>query len=221
MKKILAMMLVAIFAIGWSQPIMAQTKTQSKVPTTRTATTRKTTPEPPKNCNVTGAIRYHFNDYQGYKPDLGAEIRFVPQQAVDSVHLKEWRKFESTAHSIIMAKISIQNLENDGIYMDSGKRSLFYGNYGVSESDESKIMKLNTEILYPEYQKLENAAEYVALIDTNGTYNLSMPRGKYYVLIKSKNRTRSSYLTDITGCVHVEEVDLSSPTKILSYDFDY
>lgn len=221
MKKVIVMMLLAILTIGASQPSIAQSKARTKARTTRTTTHKKTTPAPLKNCNVTGAIRYHFNDYQGYKPDLGAEIRFVPVQAVDSVHLKEWRTFESKAHSIIMAKISIQNLENDGIYMDSSKRSLFYGNYGVSESDEAKMMKLNTEILYPEYQKLENAAEYIALIDANGTYNLTLPRGKYYVLMKSKSRTRSSYLTDITGCVHVEEVDLSLPTKILSYDFDY
>lgn len=221
MRKFLTMMLVAILALGVSQPTIAQSKTRTKARTTQTSTQKKTTPEPPKNCNVTGAIRYHFNDYQGYKPDLGAEIRFVPIQSVDSIHLKDWRSFESKAHSIIMAKISIRDLENDGIYMDSSKRNLFYNNYGVSESDEAKLMKLNREILYPEYQKLENAAEYVALIDTNGTYNLTLPRGKYYVLIKSKNRTRSSYLTDITGCVHVEEVDLSSPTKILSYDFDY
>lgn len=221
MKKLLTMMLIAILTIGVSQPSIAQSKARAKTRTTRTTTPKKATPEPPKNCNVTGAIRYHFNDYQGYKPDLGAEIRFVPVHAVDSIHLKEWRTFESKAHSIIMAKISIKDLENDGIYMDSSKRSLFYGNYGVSESDEAKLMKLNTETLYPEYQTLENAAEYVALIDANGTYNLTVPRGKYYVLMKSKNRTRGSYLTDITGCVHVEEVDLSSPTKILSYDFDY
>ena len=221
MKKLLAMMLVGVLAIGVCQPTNAQTKTRSKARTTRTTTPKKATPEPPKNCNVTGAIRYHFNDYQGYKPDLGAEIRFIPIQAVDSVHLKDWRDFESKAHRVIMAKISIQDLENDGIYMTPEKCMLFYSNYGVDESDEAKLMKLNREILYPEYQALENAAEYVALIDANGTYNLTLPRGKYYVLMKSKNRTRSSYMTDITGCVHVEEVDLTSPTKIVSYDFDY
>lgn len=105
--------------------------------------------------------------------------------------------------------------------MDSGKRSIFYYNYGVSESDEPKIMELNTTIIYPGYQKLENAAEYVALIDNNGTYNVTLPQGEYYVLIKSKNRTRRSYLTDMTGCVHLTEINLTTPTKIFGYDFDY
>jgi len=221
MRKVISIIVLIVFACCSIADANAQVKAKSKTRTHRTTAVKKAVPEPPKNCNITGAIRYHYNDYQGYKADLGAEIRFIPKQAVDSIHISDWRKFESKAHGIIMAEISIRDLENDGIYMDSSKKSLFYNNYGVSESDKAAMMELNTKVLYPEYQKLENAAEYVALIDSNGTYNISLPQGEYYVLIKSKNRTRSSYLTDITGCVHLSEISLTTPTKILSYDFDY
>lgn len=218
MKKLITLGLLVCSVLLALQPNTAMSQSRNRA--TRTHGMKKA-PTERKECNITGAIRYHFNDAQGYKSDLGAEVRFIPASAVDSVRLYAWRWFESKAHRVAMVKLGIKDLEDDGIYMDAEERRSFYKNHDVSEKDEAKLMKVNAEILYDDYRKLMDSAEYIAIIDANGTYSLSLPYGEYYVLIKSKNRARSPYLTEILGCTHVESIELNSPVKILSHDFDY
>lgn len=52
---------------------------------------KKNTKVPPKSaivnkkCDVSGIVRYYFNKYQGYKPDVGSNVYIVKQKDLDSV----------------------------------------------------------------------------------------------------------------------------------------
>ena len=61
----------------------------------------------------------------------------------------------------------------------------------------------------------------IALVDNSGKYELELPYGEYYVIAKSKNRSRSFSTTEKEGRILVKEVVISKPTTILSFDFDY
>ena len=40
-------------------------------------------------CQVSGVVRFEYNDYIGYRPDLGAEVYFIPKSANDTIpHLR-------------------------------------------------------------------------------------------------------------------------------------
>ena len=36
-------------------------------------------------CKVQGVVRYYYNDTFKYRPDLGAEIRFIPKTKQDTI----------------------------------------------------------------------------------------------------------------------------------------
>ena len=50
-----------------------------------------------QKCKVQGVVRYEFNDYVGYKADIGAEINFIAKEDADSLNVLHWDEYEKLA----------------------------------------------------------------------------------------------------------------------------
>ena len=54
-----------------------------------------------QKCKVQGVVRYEFNDYVGYKADIGAEINFIAKEDADSLNVLHWDEYEKLAKKTI------------------------------------------------------------------------------------------------------------------------
>ena len=61
--------------------------------------------------------------------------------------------------------------------------------------------------------------KYTTIVNGSGMYEISVPYGIYYVLIKSKNRKLPTVL-EYKNRYYMKRVNLNSPTQIISFDFD-
>ena len=149
-----------------------------------------------QNGKLKGVVQYQYNDYVGYKVDVGAEVYVVLKQNAPSLFdISKWNDYEKSA----VASIKWWDYLN-------GPASTFPG----LDADCVKQLELLME-------KIDD----IALVDNSGKYELELPYGEYYVIAKSKNRSRSFSITEKEGRILVKEVVISKPTTILSFDFDY
>ena len=171
-------------------------------------------------CQVTGIVRFEYNDYIGYRPDLGAEVYFIPKSPSDTIpHLKLWEEYEDLAHRGIMYRKSIAEGEREGIYSDMYD-SIMRRNWRYEKEDEARVDELD-KILFNERNTLLKNDDNVALVDASGMYTISLPKGEYIVVFVSANRKRSLWLTELLGRTHVTEIELKGVSKKASYDFAY
>lgn len=171
-------------------------------------------------CQVTGIVRYHYNDYIGYRPDLGAEIYFIPKTANDTIpHLNLWEEYEVLACQGMKYMKSISEWKKEGIYFDEYE-SFLRSNYSYQKADEARVDELD-KILFGERDALLKNDDNVALVDASGMYTISLPKGEYYVVFVSANRKRLLWLTELLGRTHVTEIELKGASKKASFDFDY
>lgn len=171
-------------------------------------------------CQVSGVVRFEYNDYIGYRPDLGAEVYFIPKSANDTIpHLKLWEEYEDLAHRGMMYMKYIAEGEREGIYSDM-YQSMMRSNWRYQKEDEARVDELD-KILFNERNTLLKNDDNVALVDASGMYTISLPKGEYYVVFVSANRKRRSWLTELLGRTHVTEIELKGASKKASFDFAY
>ena len=167
-------------------------------------------------CKVQGIVRYFYNDTFGYKADLGAEIRFIPKTQQDTIpSCSKWDEYETKSGKVVKFLKAAAEWKEEGIYYlgESQLREL----YKVQPSDEAHVKKLS-EVLFKEVVILLSNEEYMCLVDNSGMYNIELPRGEYYVVMRSKNRDRPM-LAELTGRIYVKAVNLNGATKVISHDF--
>ena len=168
-------------------------------------------------CKVQGVVRYFYNDTFGYKADLGAEIRFIPKTQNDTIpNCGKWAEYETKSNKVVKFLVAAAEYKKEGIYYlgENALREL----YKVTPSDEEQVKKLSQE-LFDEVIKLLEYEDNMCLVDNTGMYSIELPKGEYYVVMRSKNRDRPM-LAELTGRIYVKEVLLNSCTKVISYDFD-
>lgn len=167
-----------------------------------------------QKCKVQGVVRYEFNDYVGYKVDIGAEIKFIAKEDADSLNVLHWDEYEKLAKKQSYHLIMKQSAEDSYVGED-----VIRSFSGFSVEDEARLKELD-KICLIEYVKGVSLSSYVGLVDNSGKYEVEIPYGEYYVIAKSANRERST-VTELTGRVIFKLVKIDKPVKILSFDFDY
>ena len=170
------------------------------------------------SCKVQGVVRYYYNDTFKYRPDLGAEIRFIPKTKQDTIpSCDKWDEYENKSRKVVNYLLTVAEWKDEGIY-SSDKDSMIRGVWGVEEGDVERVKSLSEE-LFTEVLLLLQNEEYMTVVDNNGSYNISIPQGEYYVVMKSANRDRP-FMAELFGRIYVKEVSLGSPTKVISHDFE-
>ena len=156
-------------------------------------------------CKVQGVVRYYYNDTFKYRPDLGAEIRFIPKTKQDTIpSCDKWDEYENKSRKVVN-------------YLLSGAK-VYERVWGVEEGDVERVKSLSEE-LFTEVLLLLKNEKYMTVVDNNGSYNISIPQGEYYVVMKSANRDRP-FMAELLGRIYVKEVSIESPTKVISHDFE-
>lgn len=169
-------------------------------------------------CKVQGVVRYYYNDTFKYRPDLGAEIRFIPITKQDTIpSCDKWDEYENKSRKVVNYLLTVAEWKDEGIY-SSDRDSMIRGVWGVEEGDVERV-KLLSEELFTEVLLLLQNEEYMTVVDNNGLYNISIPQGEYYVVMKSANRDRP-FMAELLGRIYVKEVSIESSTKVISHDFE-
>ena len=169
-------------------------------------------------CKVQGVVRYYYNDTFKYRPDLGAEVKFIPKTKQDTIpSCDKWDEYETKSHKVVNYLLGVAEFKKEGIYSsyaDSEIRNI----YKVGDDDINRVKTLSEE-LFLEVLIMANSTEYVTIVDNSGLYSISLPYGDYYVVMKSANRERP-FMVDLLGRMYVKEVSINSATKVISHDFD-
>ena len=165
-----------------------------------------------------GVVRYYYNDTFKYRPDLGAEVKFIPKTKQDTIpSCDKWDEYETKSHKVVNYLLGVAEFKKEGIYSsyaDSEIRNI----YKVGDDDINRVKTLSEE-LFLEVLIMANSTEYVTIVDNSGLYSISLPYGDYYVVMKSANRERP-FMVDLLGRMYVKEVSINSATKVISHDFD-
>ena len=147
----------------------------------------------------------------GYKPDAGAEVHFLKYSSkYKSPDRKKWDAYQELVDNWIKYEKYIKVFDKKKTEEVSGFKREY----------KDSLQTLAAELLFEtgEYES-RNMIKYSTVVDDSGKYNISIPYGIYYVWIKSKNR-KILTLLEYGNRQRMIRVDLKSPTKIISYDFD-
>lgn len=160
---------------------------------------QKTSALDQQTATVRGVITYYFNQYQGNKPDLGAEI-FV----VDSAKTPEFSQaladsfYYGNAYRGYAERYREMRKEVPSDIKDNIEK------WGVKEDDSfGELDKRNAKnTLLVKYAK----DVIKTTVDGTGTFSvqLAVP-GTYYIIIRSKGRTGLS-ITEVTGKVYTKKI---------------
>lgn len=160
-------------------------------------------------CNLQGTVQYKYNDYVGYKIDVGAEVYVYPLEKFSHI-FSLWQEYEK----LVKCKMSYIKYKEYNI-SDANRRSLS----SFSREDEAQFDSIESQLL-TEYIKTKDEYVNVSLIDNSGKYSISLPYGEYIVVFKSKNRTRLT-LFELSGRITFEKINVDKPALLISCDFDY
>ena len=164
-----------------------------------------------QKCNVQGIVQYYYNDYIGFRADTGSEVYFIKYSSVHKVPTRQkWEKYQDMVEKRIKYTMLHRYLNRDEAEQHSGYKQEF----------EDSIQTLGGELLLERLLiEEEGLAKYTAVVDASGKYEISVPYGTYYILIKSKNRKIMTPLEALNR-YHMERVVLKSSTKVVSFDFN-
>ena len=164
-----------------------------------------------QQCKVQGVVQYFYNDFFGFKPDTGAEVLFIKYSSKYKVPTrKKWESYQSMTEKMIKYSVYRKDLSRDDAMHHSGFKPEYM----------DSIKALAPELLLERVLiEEEGLAKYSTIVDASGKYEISVPYGTYYILIKSKNRKLPTLL-EFQNRVYMVRTVLNSPTKIISYDFD-
>lgn len=198
MKRILTI-IAALIICGTS--VIGQNKGSKKQ--------ASTSPKVEQTCNLQGAVQYKYNDYLGYKIDVGAEVYAYPLEKFSHIYTL-WQEYEQ------LMKYKMRYLEyKEYNITDANRRSIS----SFSKEREAKLDSVHNKLL-SEYIKAKDEYVNLSLIDNSGKYSMSLPYGEYILVFKSKNRTRLT-LFELSGRLYFEKIDANKPASIISCDFDY
>lgn len=164
-----------------------------------------------QKCNVQGVVQYIYNDYIGFKPDTGAEVMFIKYSSTYKVpNRQKWETYHSMVEKWIKFDKSRKHLDRTS--------ALKYSGYKPEYKDS--IQTLGAELLLERMTIEEKGLiKYTTVVDASGKFDINVPYGTYYILIKSKNRKLTTGLEFYNRYYMVRTV-LNTPTKIVSYEFD-
>ncbi len=146
----------------------------------------------PEKTNVKGIVTYFFNENYGQKPDLGAEIFFIKkdgltQEAKDKL-MDLWIKWSG-------GKSSYQHMSNSNIMLQA---ELDFKQRKITKKHYSEILTDITNLEYAQRDSLKNSLDSIGhmsknivtqcVADANGSFNVMLSPGKYFVYVIYANR---------------------------------
>ena len=138
---------------------------------------------------VTGTVTYFFNNYQGYKPDIGSTV-YVTKQNCDSLEMY-------INASCYDWKITyMKSLNDDGSYTEIS--NIYQTRFNEIVGDTSNYKKItNAAILtFIDIHGKINKGDYMTTVNANGEFMVDVPPGEYNLLIVSSGRKTSVTLGD-------------------------
>lgn len=173
---------------------------------------KKTNTEPQKveqTCNLQGTVQYRYNDYIGYKVDVGAEVYVYPKEKFSEIFTL-WQEY----NQLMKYKMSYLGYGEYNI-SNANRRSIS----GYSKERENKLDSITTHLI-GKYTLAKDDYVNLSIIDNSGKYSMSVPYGEYIVVFKSKNRTRLQ-LFELSGRLHFESINANKQALLVSCEFDY
>ena len=166
-------------------------------------------------CEISGIVRFHFNDYQGFKPDLGANV-FLVKTKYTNMKVKQFEDEHEEAYSKIfpymMAK---QNQTYKDIFDSDLRRICSY------DENDKKLYESCSDSLFHIYYKLKEKSLAETFVDASGIYKFEkIPYGNYYIIFFSKNRKRLS-IYESDGRKMIIPIYINKKNFIQSFDFEY
>lgn len=204
-KRILMLFSIVLVILAVSPSADAQRKA---------ASSRKSTTQMAKKQNgkITGSVRYKFNDYQGYKIDVGAVVYAVHVDALqDILSYDDIKKYEDLAEKKTHYRMALNELDGNKTFASMASH--------YSEGYDNMLEDLDSK-MFDFIASVPSKKINMALIDSSGIYSMELPYGEYYIVFKSKNRERMM-TSELTGRIHVEKINLNTPTELVECDFDY
>jgi len=175
---------------------------------------------------IQGTVTYFFNDHQGYKPDIGADV-YITTLACDSLR---YALSAASSKKILDDNSSLEErykalLEDENFTLSDDKREEFskmvesLEESGKPFAEELKelsdsyggyenLMNGGKNQLFAIKYDLENTTSKAA-VDGIGNYTATIPAGTYNVIIISKGRRSSNDMESI-GCINVKQVTIKS-----------
>lgn len=160
---------------------------------------------------VKGVVQYKYNDYVGFKTDVGAEFYVVSTSKVPNVNVEDWDKYEAKTKDYM----KYLEYKNDP-EIPSGYLHLFTS---WKDADKKVLDELDGKCL-EQSLIIKESCEDFDIIDESGKYELTLPYGEYYILFISKNRERPT-VTELTGRKIVKKIKVDKPATLLSIEFGY
>lgn len=213
MRKFLIFIIVMSVTIGNAQQ---KRKVSNRRPI---ATQRKVVKV--QNCEVSGVVTYFYNKFFGNRPDVGATVRLIQAEDLDST------KFNHTAYSYYK-----WNRSAAAAYWE------FYREYGQTEADRAigniydfqkanwdnfdaicdtlAAVQINLAVILDETNKRYH---YEAVVDATGTFKMTVPYGVYYAYITSENR-KGIFMPEMVARFELRRITLDKPNYILKENLD-
>lgn len=166
-----------------------------------------------KKCSIKGVITYYFNEYQGDKPDVGAQI-----WVIDSLQIPA---FKIGLSDTFYQGNFYRNIKS--YYETTGKKTPQFIEEQLniwrasSDSEFDTIDKRNfSQLLAIEVNK----KTIISTVDGAGNYSIKASPGTYYVYIKSNGR-QGNTVTEITGKCYIKRIKIEEGDEAsIDHKFD-
>jgi hypothetical protein len=196
-----------------------------------------------QNAFINGVVTYYFNEYQGNKPDLGANVYVINKLENTDFQYKLIDSFitAKTYKIIYDNRLTAYSNYNEMLNQIKGKKKLKdtyeeYQKYAAKAKQDvddaySKLRELGIETS-AKFDTLDSRAASALIqaqhignplktvVDGIGNYSFKLKPGDFYILIVSNGR-RGQNITEVMGKIYVSQVNLKeNETKNVSYNFD-
>jgi len=190
---------------------------------------------------ISGVITYYFNEYKGYKPDVGASVILIDSLTIRDFNYKLYEKFYygKSYQDLYFGAMelydkfssSLKKMKKGKKY-DKDRKIIKWAMKQAQESMErnkkqlvkyeydtpQKYLKIGVD-LYIQLLKLDEDLPKKT-VDNNGNYSMNINPGVYYVYIKSKNRT-GLLIPETDGKIYIKKIKiLENSDKDISYNFE-
>lgn len=165
---------------------------------------------------VTGVVTYFFNEYQGYKADVGAEV-YLTSENCDSIN--NYLDASHAKQRIELNKLNLEELEsygeNENSEMINDLNKLIKSDQEIvsSYTKDTAIFDQNEEKAFSKLHKIKtNNETYKTTVDGVGNFTIDVPPGKYNAIIISIGRTKENLL-EVRGQIIIKSIEVKSKEK--------
>lgn len=148
---------------------------------------------------IKGVVTYYFNDYQGYKPDIGAKV-FVTKINCDTI--KEYLSVSKDV-AFVDELNAIRGIKSH--FSDYLSKIKYYAKDSIEYDKKEKLANAQ---FFNATKSVVNEI-YKTSVDGTGRYSIDVPPGEYNVIVVSSGRQNLNLL-EINGNIKIERTFVKS-----------